>query len=109
MKRLLGGDETMIGLDSLKDVLSRCEIALIREPDMIPLQWVIEQLKYLIDLEKGQTKDITKLRNIKIGWIAVRELDGFEDKELISLLCSISQQVEKLIQELDLDSKENSK
>ena len=66
-----------------ENTLIRCEKTLSQDPTIIPLKWIITQLKYLINLEKGNIKDFSELNNIKIGWIATRELDGFEDKDLI--------------------------
>lgn len=79
-----------------EETLARCELILQQDPNMIPLKWVINQLKYLIDLEKGNIKDCSGLDNIKIGWIATREMDGFEDTDLIHSLCVISNEAEKM-------------
>ena len=79
-----------------EDTLVRCELILKQDPAMIPLKWIINQLKYLIDLEKGSIKDYSGLDNIKIGWIATREMDGFEDTDLIHSFCVISNEVDKM-------------
>lgn len=80
-----------------EEALIRCEFALKQDSKMIPLEWIINQLRYLIDLEKGNNKDISRLNTIKIGWIAIREMDGYEDKDLIHSLCVISSEVDKMI------------
>jgi len=82
-----------------EDTLSKCELALKHDPSMIPLEWIIDQLRYLIDIEKNSTKDYSKLDKIKIGWIATREMDGFNDKDLIHSLCIIANEVDKMILE----------
>jgi hypothetical protein len=85
-----------------EETLARCEFALKQDPTMIPLEWIINQLRYLVDLEKGNVKDFSGLDKIKIGWIAVREMDGYEDKDLIHSLCVISSEVDKMILERGL-------
>lgn len=76
-------------VDKLKEALTKCENYYKKYPEWFPLKAIISQLNYLIDLENKETNDLVPLQNMKIGWIAVRELDGFEDKELIHLLCQI--------------------
>jgi len=85
-----------------QDARMHCEDALSKSPDMLPLEWVIAQLNYLIDVEKGNIKDTSALLEIKIAWIAVREMDGYEDKDLIHKLCVVSDEVEKMIAEKKL-------
>ncbi|HAU0369110.1 TPA: hypothetical protein JBF73_07825 [Legionella pneumophila] len=79
-----------------EDALIQCEQALRQQPEMIELEWIINQLQYLIDLEKGNISDFSTLKTVKIGWIAVREMDGYENKALIHKLCLISTEVEKM-------------
>ena len=85
-----------------KEILRRSEDALVNHPEMIPLEWVIDQLTYLIQLESGQTDDCSKLDKIKLGWIAVREMDGFEDDDLIQSLCQISEEAHLMLVERGL-------
>jgi hypothetical protein len=85
-----------------EQVVTRCELALKQEPNMIPLEWIIDQLQFLIGVEKGEINDLSKLNEIKIGWIAVREMDGFEDKDLIRSLCIVSNEVQLMITEKKL-------
>lgn len=94
----------MTRVDRLNDALIRCKVAYAKNPLLFPFQAIICQLEYLIDLEDGKTNDLSLLKNIKIGWIAVRELDGYEDDELINLLCKISRESEKIIAERGLHS-----
>lgn len=89
-------------VEYFEKILKNCEAALKRDPDMIPLQWIITQLKYLIDLDKGLNVDPSGLLKIKIGWIAVREMDGYTDRELIRSLCTVSSEVDKMLQERGL-------
>lgn len=86
----------MINIDQLNEALSRCKTAYKENPLFFPFKSIIHQLEYLIDLEEGKTKDLTLLRKIKIGWIAARELDGYENQELINMLCTISKEAEKM-------------
>jgi hypothetical protein len=79
----------------LIEAFMRCEAAYKKNPLLFPFKAIMHQIQYLIDLEQGKTKDLEPLKKIKIGWIAVRELDGFDDQELINLLCSISTEAEK--------------
>lgn len=87
-----------------EDTLKRCEQVLKQDPAMIPLTWVIVQLKYLIDLERGNVKDFSGLDKIKIGWIATKEMDGYEDQDLIHALCVVSNEVDKMILERRIDN-----
>lgn len=80
--------------------LERCKIAYEKNPLLFPFKAIIQQLEYLIDLNDGKTNDLSLLKNIKIGWIAVRELDGYEDQQLIDMLCAISREAETMLVEL---------
>lgn len=86
--------------EKLITALVECEKAYKQNPQLFPFKSIIRQLKYLIDFEEGNTDDLEPLKNIKIGWIAVRELDGFGDKELIKLLCTISNDTDSIAREV---------
>ena len=86
----------------MQDALLRCQNAHNKNPLLFPFDAIIRQLEYLINLETGVTTDYSNLKNIKIGWIAVRELDSYEDPELINLLCKISREAEKKLDEKKL-------
>lgn len=79
-----------------EDTLLKCEAALEKDAAWIQLEWIISQIKYLIAFEKKNVEDFSQLDRIKIGWIAVREMDGYEDAELIHSLCVIAEEVEKM-------------
>lgn len=81
-------------IEYFKTVRNKCEFTLKNNSALIPLRWIIMQLDYLIELEEGLSEDISNLENIKIGWIAVRELDGFKLDDLINELCIVSEEVE---------------
>ena len=83
----------------LLTALARCKDAYEKKPLYFSFESIISQLEYLLALEEGKTQDLTKLKSIKIGWIAVRELDGYEDQELIELLCLISVESEITLKE----------
>lgn len=83
-------------LKYFEETLAKCESSFANDPKMFFFEMVIDQLKYLIDVEKGLTNDLSKLSQIKIGWIAIREMDGYEDEGLIQDLCKISAEAEKM-------------
>ncbi len=87
-----------------ENILEQCKTALKQEPELIPLEWVIDQLQYLIDLEKGCASDQSRLSKIKIGRIATREMDGYADKNLLHSLCVIAKEVEKMLLERRLSN-----
>jgi hypothetical protein len=81
--------------DSLLDLrkaLETCELAYATFPLMYPFEPVIRELTFLIRKEMGLVSqdEMQAHRPVPIGWIAVRELDGYEDRALIQLLCKIS-------------------
>lgn len=86
-------------IDLLCDALKGCEAALKKNPKVFPLQLAIDQIDYLIAIESGASSDLSKLKNLNIGWIAARELDGFPDTALIDKLHLISAEVGKIKQE----------
>ncbi len=96
-------------LKYFEDTLKRCESAFKAEPSIFPLEWIINQLRYLIDVEKGNISDFSELDKIKIGWIAVREMDGYEDKDLINALCVISEEANKMLLEKKLSNNKITK
>ena len=69
--------------------------ALAKAPFMFPLESVIKQLNYLVDLEKGDVSR-DQLSSINIGQIAVRDIDEF-DEDLAELLHEVSAEVNELI------------
>ncbi len=86
-------------INFFRDTLVCCKAALAKNPSVFPLQLVINQIEFLLELEEGCSNDISKLCTIKIGWIAARELDGFSDETLINKLHLISAEVEKMRKE----------
>ncbi len=89
-------------VEYFEGLLKRCKEGLTMHPEMIPLTWVIDELEYLINLERGISHDNARLEKINIGWIAVREMDGYQDEDLIESLCLISQEVNSMRQERGL-------
>ena len=71
--------------------LKNSEDVFKRYPFMFPLQSIIEQLKYLIDVDAGAT-DRSKLSTINIGQVAARDIDEF-DEQLSILLHKVSAEV----------------
>ena len=86
----------MKNINQLNEALSKCKDAYKKNPLFYPFASIIRQLEYLIDVEEGKTKDFALLKKIKIGWIAARELDGYEDQKLINMLCTISKEAEEM-------------
>ncbi len=87
-------------VEYFKNIRNKCQFTLKNDSALIPLEWIIKQLDYLIELEEGKgSADISNLENIKIGWIAVRELDGFKLDTLINELCIVSREVEVMKKE----------
>lgn len=79
------------------NALDKSIAALDRAPFMFPLESVIRQLTYLIEVEKGLApKD--QLLTFDLGSIAARDIDQFDD-ELASLLHKVSAEVDKIIRE----------
>lgn len=56
------------------------------------LDSVIEQLTYLLSLADGTSTDESRLKNINIGLIAVREVEGADDA-LANMLHELAQDV----------------
>jgi hypothetical protein len=84
-------------LAQFEGLVARCENELIKRPGLCEFEMIITQLKYLIDLETGRSDDANKLPEITIGRIAVRGLDGYDNKDLISALCGVMPEVDKMI------------
>jgi len=72
--------------------------ALEKAPFMFPLESVIRQLNYLIEVEKGIAPK-GQLSTINIGQIAARDIDEF-DEDLADLLHEVSAEVDELVKEL---------
>jgi hypothetical protein len=56
---------------------------------------VIDQLEYLIDLERGRCSDKSRLTTLTIGIITVREIEDL-DKDVAEKLHSVSAEVKKM-------------
>lgn len=79
------------------EALHKSKEALEKAPFMFPLESVIKQLEYLIDVESGRaSKD--KLETINIGQVAARDIDEF-DEDLADILHEVSAEVQGLISE----------
>jgi Tsi6 len=76
---------------------NRIDILLRAEPDNPLLESVKLQLQYLKDLEDGKHQDRTRLKDINLGLIAVREIEGWDD-ELADLLHQISAEVRQMVE-----------
>ncbi len=86
----------MKNITQLNKALSQCKKVYTENPLFYPFASIIRQLEYLINVEEGKTKDFALLKKIKIGWIAARGLDGYEDQKLINMLCTISKEAEEM-------------
>ena len=86
-------------IDLFEKALVDVRLAFAKAPHMFPLKSVIDQLEYLVDLEKGSAANIIDLETITIGQIAARDIDNF-DPALAELLHEVSAQVRKMIKRL---------
>jgi hypothetical protein len=91
-------EEKMMKREELfSKAVNKSKEALEKAPFMFPLESVIKQLHYLIEVDKGvASKD--RLSTINIGQIAARDIDEF-DEELADLLHEVSAEVDELIKE----------
>jgi len=83
--------------DLLSDALVKSREALSRFPFMFPLESVIKQLEYLIEVDSGRA-DGGDLKTINIGEIAARDVDEL-DESLAVTLHEVSAEVRKMITE----------
>lgn len=79
-----------------QNALIKSKEALDKAPYMFPLESVIEQLKYLIDLEDGNNTDRSQLDTINLGQIAARDIEQL-DANLADLLHDVSAEVTKMV------------
>jgi len=82
-------------IDLFEKALKASTQALNRAPYMFPLHSVIEQIRYLLDLETGKTADTSQLGAMTIGQITVRDIESF-DSELADLLHEVSGEAQKM-------------
>jgi hypothetical protein len=75
---------------------ARVETELAQRPDDIALQSILQQLKYLIGLDAGVHKDRSRLKDVIIGYLAGRELDGVISEDLIELLSEVSFEAKRM-------------
>lgn len=78
----------------LSDALVKSKDAISRFPFMFPLESVIKQLEYLIDVESGRA-DCSGLKTINIGEIAARDIEEL-DGNLAKTLHEVSAEVRKM-------------
>jgi hypothetical protein len=60
------------GLESCRDLLARY-------PDSRAVQSISKQIEYLISLEKGLVTDASRLGEITIGILTVREIESLDE------------------------------
>lgn len=78
------------------------EIALIKTeetfkkfPNFFVLSSAIDQLKYLLDMENKNIRDLSILKKMTIGQIAARDVDSL-DANLADLLHKVSGEIRKM-------------
>lgn len=82
-------------IELFTEALQKSKEALDRAPFMFPLESVIKQIEYLIDVENGSvSKD--QLTTINIGQVAARDIDEF-DEDLADVLHEVSAEVQELM------------
>lgn len=59
----------------IEAALRDCELLMLKNPAGGPFDYVAIQLRYLLDLLKGDQKDRSRLKDINVGLIAIREFD----------------------------------
>ncbi len=67
-------------------------------PSNILVKSIRFQLKYLIELEEGKEKDRSRLSEINLGLIAVREIEG-KDDDLAEILYEVNSIVKIMMSE----------
>lgn len=78
-------------LEIFENGLKEAERVYAQYPHMFPLQTIIDQLVYLIDVEKNKASP-DKLSSINLGQIAARDIEDLDEK-LAKLLHKISSEV----------------
>lgn len=78
-----------------QDALEAAQSLYKSNPSFFPLASVINQLYYLIDLEKGNAGS-DQLKNIDIGLVAAREIESFDEK-LADILHEVSSEVRMMM------------
>lgn len=79
------------------EALAKTRAAYAQAPFLFPLESVIDQLEYLIAVDRGAAPG-DRLSSISIGQIAARDIDEFDD-ELADLLHRVSAEVNRLLGE----------
>ena len=59
----------------VENALNKCETLMHDHPSAGPFEYVTVQLRYVLALLKGEDSDRSRLKNINIGLIALREFD----------------------------------
>jgi len=78
-----------------KEALEQCRKRLAENPNFPPLNSIEEQLKYLIAVDEGKQTDLSRLKDINLGLLAVREFEP-HDMEFAKLLHDVSYRVEEM-------------
>lgn len=86
---LLGSDRNVDRLFLFEQGLNRCRALLALHPDSPALMSIEKQIEFLIDLEKGLTSDVSRLREITIGVLTVREVEPL-DGEVAKVLYQVA-------------------
>lgn len=81
-----------------EEALARLRVALEKAPYMFPLESVIAQIQYLLDVESGKSVDRSRLATISVGQIAARDIDNF-DESLAELLHEVSAEARDMVSE----------
>jgi 1,2-phenylacetyl-CoA epoxidase PaaB subunit len=79
----------------LGGALERARNLYSRNPDSLPILWVVQQLEYLMGVATGQTSDRSRLKDINLGLIAAREIED-RDMELADMLHRIDAEARRL-------------
>ena len=80
-------------LDLLRDALSQSQRLARQNPDVPILRSLEPQLRFLLDLLEGKQVDRSRLSELSLGLIVVREVED-RDPELADLLYRVTDLVE---------------
>jgi hypothetical protein len=62
-------------LGTVETALQECETLMRQNPSAGPFDYVAVQLRYLLNLLKEESNDKSRLKDINIGLIAIREFE----------------------------------
>jgi hypothetical protein len=83
-------------LNMFRTATESVERLLLNYPNSVALKSVIAQLRYLIEVEAGVSKDTSKLGQINIGVLAAKEVEDM-DVGVAEELYTVTAEVKKML------------